>query len=156
MLFNPKHQAPLDRLADELRGETAPSCELFYRIAPSACRRVPLLSKGGKAAQLDRLIASRAWTDAAFALIALELPAWQVRRLAYEDGEWICSLSREPNLPAEIDDGVDVHHEVMALAILGAFLQARSRIGPETMRLPATVPQVKPAAGLAFCCDNFA
>ena len=36
-----------------------------------------------------------AWTDAALALIDLELPQWQFRRIAYDEGEWSCALSRE-------------------------------------------------------------
>ena len=29
---------------------------------------------------------------AALALVELELPAWKLRRLIYEDGEWLCSF----------------------------------------------------------------
>src|SRR5262245_44795373 len=35
-------------------------------------------------ARIERPIASQAWTDAALALVELELPQWQVRRLAYD------------------------------------------------------------------------
>jgi hypothetical protein len=48
----------------------------------------------GKTITLDRLIEAGAWTDAAITLIGFELPSWSVRRLACEDGEWLCSLSR--------------------------------------------------------------
>jgi hypothetical protein len=51
--------------------------------------------KAGKAARIDQLIKAGAWSDAALTLIELELPAWKVRRLVYEDGEWFCSLSTE-------------------------------------------------------------
>src|SRR5690348_5787668 len=52
------------------------------------------LGQTEKTVRLAQLIESRAWTDAALALIDLELPFWQVRRLAYDDGEWYCALSR--------------------------------------------------------------
>ena len=56
------------------------------------------------AARIDQLIEARAWNDAALALVELELPAWKLRRLVYEDGEWHCSLSRQPNLPVALED----------------------------------------------------
>jgi hypothetical protein len=73
-----------------------------------ACTRLP----AGKAARIDQLIDAGAWNDAALALIELELPAWKLRRLVYEDGEWLCSLSRQPNLPLALDDTADARHEV--------------------------------------------
>jgi len=44
--------------------------------------------------QCDELIPIKPGTDAALALIDLELPQWQVRRIAYDAGEWHCALSR--------------------------------------------------------------
>src|SRR6476659_10952614 len=79
------------------------------------------------AARIDQLIEARAWDDAALALIELELPAWKLRRLVYEDGEWLCSLSSHPNLSVALDDTVDARHEVLPLAILSAFIEARRR-----------------------------
>ena len=73
------------------------------------------------------MVEAEAWTDAALALIEMELPGWKLRRLAYEDGEWICSLSSQPYLPAQIDDTADSNHEVLALALLSAFVEARRR-----------------------------
>jgi len=35
------------------------------------------------------LIGSEAWTDSALALIDLELPQWQVRRIAYDEANGI-------------------------------------------------------------------
>jgi hypothetical protein len=101
------------------------------------------------------LIAAGAWTDAAFALIELELPAWRLRRLVYEDGEWHCALSRQPNFPAMFDDTADASHELMPLAVLRAFLQARrmAEIAPPAV---SSVPQIQIDADQIMCCDNFA
>ena len=156
MLFAPNHETVLNRLANELQLARALSGELFARITENACIRLPLLNKGGKTAELDRLIEAQAWTDAALALIELELPGWKLRRLAYEDGEWTCSLSTQPNLPEQIDDTADANHEVMALGVLTAFVEARRRTSVESRISPATVPQVRSAAATAICCDNFA
>jgi hypothetical protein len=154
MAFAADYQVLFDRLDEELRYARQPTPGLFANIIGSACSRIPILTKSGKATALDRLIESGAWTDAALALLELELPAWKLRCLVCEGGEWICSLSRQPNLPAALDDTVDAVHEAMPLAILLAFLQAR-RVAAI---LPAisVVPTVVPAAAELICCDNFA
>jgi hypothetical protein len=153
MAFGIDH-AVFDHLDDAVHTAPTPTHGLFSKIIAGACTRIPVLSKAGKATQLGRLTRSEAWTDAALALIEFELPAWKLRRVAFEDGEWICSLSRQPNVPFALDDTADAHHELLPLAILLAFLQARRRTGltPEAV---ATVPGIKPAVDLV-CCDNFA
>jgi hypothetical protein len=57
------------------------------------------------------------------ALIALELPLWTVRRLAFENGEWLCSLSRQPNLPMALDDCADPKHDFDKLAELRLYIE---------------------------------
>ena len=47
------------------------------------------------------MIQSSSWIDVALALIEI-VPGWKLRRLAYDDGEWHCSLSKQPNLPVEL------------------------------------------------------
>ena len=69
---------------------------------------------------------------AALALIDLELPFWQVRRLTYDDGEWYCALSRERELPDWLDQSIESRHADLALAILGAFVEARRVSDPES------------------------
>jgi hypothetical protein len=155
MAFATDHAVLFDRLDEEIRGAPAPVHGLFAKIVAGACTRIPALSLSEKAGRIHRLIAAGAWTDAALAVIALELPAWRLRRLAYEDGEWHCALSRQPNLPAMFDDSADASHELMPLAILRAFLQARrmAEIAPQAI---SAVPQIQTGAGIIICCDNFA
>jgi len=92
---------------------------------------------------------------AALALIELELPAWKLRRLVYEDGEWLCSLSSHPNLSVALDDTVDARHEVLPLAILSAFVEARRRASAMRETSLQTVPPVRQSSGYAICCGNF-
>ena len=153
MAFIDDREALFDRLDDELRQAPAPLQGLFAKIVAGACARLPLVR--GQRERIDRLIAASAWTDAALALIALELPAWTVRRLAYAGGEWTCSLTRQPNLPESLDDTADASHALLPFAILRAFLQAR-RIGEILPRVSLSVPQVGVGAGIAVCCENFA
>ncbi len=143
----------LNTLDQEVRDAREPQRGLFRKLI-AACTRLTLLSKLGRAGQLDRLADAGAWTDAALALIALELPAWKVRRLAYENGEWLCSLSRQPHAPIMLDDAAEAVHEVLPLAILRAFIEARRRTTLKTESAPAH-SQLGSAPGLVLCCDNF-
>jgi hypothetical protein len=155
MAFAADYAVLFDRLGEELRIAPEPALDLFAKIIAGVCTRIPVLSKSGKAGIIDRLIEYRAWTDAALALIELELPAWKVRRLVCENGEWLCSLSRQPNLPLEIDDTADGSHEVLPLAILSAFVEARRRAS--TSRETALVDRRQfSAPARIVCCDNFA
>jgi len=156
MLSDPKHEDHLDRLMEQLRLAPALTADLISNVIADACRRLPVLIKAGKAARLDQMIEAGAWSDAALALIELELPAWKLRRLIYEDGEWFCSLSKQPNLHVAFDDTADARHEVLPLAILSAFLEARRATSAVRETNSPTVPQVQPTSGVVICCDNFA
>src|ERR1035438_3739231 len=156
MMPDPKHEDHLDRLMEQLRLAPALTPDLIGCVIADACIRLPVLNKAGKAPRIDQLIEASAWSDAALALIELELPAWKLRRLIYEDGEWFCSLSKQPNLPVTIDDTADARHEVLPLAILSAFLEARRTPSAVRKRSSPTVPQVQPTSGIVICCDNFA
>lgn len=145
----------MDGLDEQLRNARELQRGLFCKVIAAACTRTPLLSKLGKAGQVDQLAEAGAWTDAALALIALERPGWKVRRLVYENGEWLCSLSRQPNVPLALDDTADAAHEALSLAIMLAFVEARRKSNLNTEMAP-TAPKSGRAPGLVLCCDNFA
>ena len=155
MLSDPKHQNCLDRLTERLRLAPAATRDLVLSVAADACPRLAVLKQAGKAARIDQLIAAGAWSDAALALIELELPAWTLRRLVYEDGEWFCSLSKQPNLPVALDDTADARHAVLPLAILSAFVEACRVRGLARETNSPTVPQIRLITAGAICCDNF-
>src|SRR5437660_8712572 len=112
-------------LAERLRDALAVSPSLIQDVIREACRRFPSQGQAGKTERIEKLIGMGAWTDAALALIDLELPQWQVRRLAYDDGEWYCALSRQRELPDWIDQPIETRHADLALAILHAFVEAQ-------------------------------
>ena len=155
MAFAADFMVLFDRLDEELRVTPQLDRGLFTKIIVGACKRIPVQSKSAKAARIDRLIEAGAWTDAAFAVIALELPDWQLRRLEYDTGQWFCALSRGPNLPTMLDDTADANHELIPLAILRAFFQAR-RMTEVAPRPTVPVLQVSAVADNIVCCDNFA
>jgi len=142
-------------LNDRLRDSFALTAGFIADIISESCRRFPSQSQTGKTARVERLIASGAWTDAALALIDLELPQWQVRRLVYDEGEWYCALSRQRELPDWLDQSIEAHHADLALAILSAFVEAQ-RINAASSR--TSVPAVSRDANPLYepvICDNF-
>jgi hypothetical protein len=147
-----EHHDPAE-LNERLRDADAVTAELMREVIGQAGRR--FLSTG-KAARLERMIATGAWTDAALALIELELPLWQVRRLAYDEGEWYCALSRQRELPDWLDQSVEARHADLALAILRAFVDAQTIAAPSSRTSVPAVPREANPRYDPLCCDNFA
>jgi len=141
------------RLLQKLQDAQTLTPGLMTELIAEACPRLARLPRGGMPARIAKLVEHAAWNEIALALIAVEVPGWELRRLAYDDGEWHCALSKQPNLPAEIDDVADAHHTALPLAIVCALLEAQSRSVAHEV---TSVPQVRPAPTHALCCDNFA
>jgi hypothetical protein len=142
-------------LADEIQSAQTITADLFSHVVDDACVRLLALAHTQKAIRLNRLIKDGAWIEAALALIELELPQWQLRRLVHDGDEWLCSVSRQPNLPAEFDDTADARHKILPLALLSAFLEARRQVSMASRLNSPRVPNVRPAMASIACCDNF-
>jgi len=149
-----EHHDPVE-LDDRLRNAHAATSELIAEVIGEACRRFPSAGQSEKTEWIERLIASGAWTDAALALIDLELPLWQVRRIAYGEGAWYCALSRERKLPDWLDRSVESRHADLALAILSAFVDAQRADLPASTTSVPTVPRDASPLYEPACCDNF-
>jgi hypothetical protein len=154
MAFAADFEILFDRLGDELRGAPGPGFDLFAKVIASACMRIPVAGKAGKATRIENLIEAGAWTEAALAMVELELPAWKLRRIVYENGEWLCSLTRQPNLPVGFDECADAAHAVLPLAILQAFIEAR-RVSNDDDATRSLLPHIRPVDDSMICCDNF-
>jgi hypothetical protein len=155
MLALSEHHDPLE-LDNRLRDADAVTSELIAEVIGETCRRFPSVGQTEKTAKIERLIGSGAWTDAALALIDLELPQWQVRRIAYDEGEWYCALSRERELPDWLDRSIESRHADLALAILSAFVDAQRIAAPRSTTSVPTVPRDANPLYEPVCCDNFA
>jgi hypothetical protein len=138
-LFDP------EALGDRLHEAGSVTPKLMSELVAAACHRFPSFGAREKTARIRDLIQLRAWTDAALALVDLELPLWQVRRIAYDEGEWYCALSRERELPDWLDHSVEARHPDLALAILSAFVEARRISSPS---IQTSVPVVRPSDAL--------
>ena len=143
-------------LAERLRDAHAVTADLLSEVISEACWRFPPIRRTEKSARIERLIKSGAWTDAALALIELEAPQWQVRRIIYDEGEWHCALSRQRELPDWLDSCIETRHADLPLAILSAFVDAQ-RVSVPSVRtsVPTASSAAKPLYG-PVCCDNFA
>lgn len=154
MLLPSEHQNPADLVA-RLHDADAVTGDIMSDVIDQACRRFPSLGQREKSFRLERLLQSGAWTDAALALIDLELPQWQLRRIAYDEGEWHCALSRQRELPDWLDSAVEARHADLALAMLSAFVEARQIAAPEIQTSVPVVPQDANPMYEPMLCDNF-
>jgi hypothetical protein len=149
-----KNLAALDSLEEVLQSAQEPTLHLLERIVTGVCTRIPLRAKSETFDRLIHFAKIGAWTDAALVLIANELPLWRVRRLAYENGEWHCALSYQPNLPMAFDDYAEATHEFLSLAMLRAFVEARRR-GCAMQESASIVPHIQPWPEQIMCCENY-
>ena len=142
-------------LSDRLHNADAATAGLVADVIGTICRRFPSTGQTEKTARIERLMTAEAWMDAALALIDLELPLWQARRIAYDEGEWHCALSRARELPEWLDQSIEVHHADLPLAILSAFVEAMRTGTPRTRTSVPTVQREVNALYAPLCCDNF-
>ena len=141
-------------LGDRLRDAYAVTAEFMTDIVNQTCRRFPSVGQSAKSSRVERLINSGAWTDAAIALLDLELPQWQVRRLVYDEGEWHCALSRERELPDWLDQSIETRHADLALAILSGFVEAQRVSAPKHRTSVPTVRRETRALYEPLFVDN--
>ena len=137
-----------------LSGAHAATSGAVSEIGGEIGRRFPSAGRREKSARIARLIEAEAWTDAALALIDLELPQWQVRRIAYDEGEWHCALSRQCELPDWLDESIEARHADLPLAILGAFDEAYAA-APSTRTSVPAVPRDRNPLYESVLSDNF-
>jgi hypothetical protein len=141
-------------LTDRLRDASALTAPLFRDIMEFVRRHHSHPGQTSAITRIERLIAEEAWAEVALALIDLELPQWQLRRLAYDGGEWHCALSRRREVPDWLDQAVEASHPDLPGALLEAFLEAQRIVEPlDRPSLPAAPRKSAPCT--LVCCDNF-
>jgi len=101
-----------------------------------------------------RLFEAGAWVELALWLIGWELPDWDIHQLSRGDCSWNCSICVRGLARHWLDDDADFQHSSLALAILGAPVEAQlwkaegqapSNVTVLGRREPV-VPQLRPAA----------
>jgi hypothetical protein len=101
MLSSPKYEEQLGVLEERLPRAHALTPELMSDVIAKVC------TQATHKAKVNQLTEAGAWIDATLARVGLELPSWKLRRLVHEDGKWLCSLSKQPNLLVALDDTAD-------------------------------------------------
>jgi len=142
-------------LGERLRGAQTMTAELLSGVIGETCRHFPSIRWSENSARIERLMTSGAWTDAVLALIEMELPQWRVRRIAYDEGEWHCALSRQRELPDWLDPSIESSHEDLPLAMLSAFVDATRVRSPPLRTSVPSVPHMTNPIYTPLCCDNF-
>lgn len=144
----------ISQLAERLRDAEIVTAELFSDVIRDTCRRLPSLRRTNDFARFEQLIRLGAWTEAALALLALELPQWHLRHIAHDAGEWRCLLSRRRALPDWLDQPLEGCHADLTLAILSAYIEAkRGDTLPDESA--ANLSKDDPVLDVPLGCDNF-
>jgi len=154
MIAVPGHHDPAS-LGKRIRSAQRITRPLILDVIDNACWRFPSFGQTERIARVAQLINAEAWADAALALLELELPRWQVRRMVYDGGEWYCALSRKRELPDWLDDSIEARHPDLALALLSALAEAQTLT--EDSNRPS-VPPVRQTPELLYeplICDDF-
>ncbi|CAL79497.1 conserved hypothetical protein [Bradyrhizobium sp. ORS 278] len=113
----------------------------------------PLSARGRRRVRIDQMLRADARIDAALELIALQLPGWSLRRLAYDNGEWHCALSRRREMPDWLDHCAEATHSDLSLAILHAAVEAKRR--EPSPASGSGRRAAEPDLDALLCCDNF-
>jgi hypothetical protein len=148
---------PSEKLQREIRNADAVTADLMSVVLDLALARCAVADHGLQLNRIRELIAARAWTDAALALVALDRSR-VLRHMIYEEGEWRCILGSLWPAPAWLDDTIEFAHAELPLAILGALVGA---LGKKSAPASAatSVPRSRLAPGDVagyLDCDNFA
>jgi len=77
--------------------------------------------------------------------------------MAYEDGIWLCTLTKQWNVPDWLSDTAEFRHESLPLAILGALIEAR-QLDEKAQESSSSVPRcpIELSRDATVYCDNFA
>jgi len=156
MFLHSQRSEQLAALAAHVNAADEATPELFSEIVVATARRLWAPGEAANAVQLHDLIEAGALTQAALSLIELELPLWKLRRIAYDEGEWDCAMSRQRELPEWLDQAVEARHACLTLAIVSAYIETVRQI--ELSREPSrpSVPQTRAEQYEPLYCENFA
>lgn len=156
MLYHPSRAERLATIAARVSEASQATDDLMSAVMKEAYTESANVSEHIPA-QIEKLISARAWTDVGLALISNRLPKWKLRRVVYDEGQWHCALSLQPELPEWLDQAIETSHPDLPLAILKGCVEALSQSpSPSGATRVPTVPRVRPMHDEMICCDNFA
>ena len=139
-------------LRSEIDSAPEPTKDLVADVLYYACPRLQASLTPNDL--VVRLIEAEAWIELGLWLIGWELPDMDVHQLTRGDHAWNCSICVRGLASNWLGDVADFQHESLALAILGALVEAQlrkvegqapSNVTAFRRREPAA-PQLAPAA----------
>lgn len=110
-------------LLSRIDGAPAPTGELVADVLRLACPRLDAAPVPN--ALVVRLIGAEAWVELGLWLIGWELPDWDIHQLSHGKSSWNCSICVRGLARNWLDDVAAFQHASLALAILGALVQAQ-------------------------------
>lgn len=157
MFLHSYRSEQLATLAGQVRAADQATPEMLSRIVVETCQRLSAPSEAANATQLKKFVESGALTEAALALIELELPQWKLRRVTYDEGAWHCAMSRQRELPEWLDQAVEASHTSLTLAIVSAYIETLRQMEASKELRQRSVPQIraKQYEHERLCCENF-
>jgi len=152
MLHQLERSERLAALVNRLNGAAQPTEAAFIEVL-EASEPVAHTGQWRVAANLNRLIRCKAWTEAALASIEVLTPRRRLCRLIYDGGEWFCSLSSHRDLPDWLDQMIESHHQDISLSILTAVVEAMHNDNANCTPPMHKCPRLMPKA--LVLCENF-
>jgi hypothetical protein len=156
MFLHSQRSEQLATLAAQVSAADEATTQLFSEIVVATARRLWSPGEAANAVQLHDLIEAGALTQAALSLIELELPLWKLRRIAYDEGEWHCAMSRQRELPEWLEQAVEARHASLTLAIVSAYIETIMQIELSKEPSRPSVPQTTAEQYEPLYCENFA
>lgn len=132
--------------------DLSPVAASMFAVIVRGSKAVAPIGSEARRSRLTRVTEAGAWTEAALALVELELPRWHVRRLELDGDEWYCTLSRYLQAPHEFDDAIDGRGPSLPLAILDALLEGHRRSLNEANTQPPASSE--PTRTEVVWCEN--
>lgn len=122
--MSPTYQSEcgLAALIAEIDAAPLATASLAEKVLERACPR--LNSCPARRAAVQQMIQAEAWVDLGLWLVGWELPDWSVHSLSCDESCWNCTIGRR-GLVINWADVADYQHESVALAVIGAFVQAQ-------------------------------
>jgi hypothetical protein len=116
--------------------------------------RRPLPYPAAVRERVRAMIDAQAWTDAILAIADIDRSR-VIRHVVHDDGEWHCRIGSHLAVPHWLDEHAEFSHPVLALAILGALVDATSAATGSSAASTSRRPTADDEAVSAVGCDNY-
>jgi|SRR5215204_1461669 len=125
MWHMPNQERNLRSLLSRIEATREPTSDLVAELLLHACPRLQAVH--GPNLVVQHLVEAKAWVDLGLWLVGWELPDWVVHRLSCDERQWNCAICVRGLAINWVEDIAEFQHDSLALAVLGALVQAQLR-----------------------------